>query len=184
MCLPDDSLQPQRCWLDTMAGCRPKSKATSQGPRSMMMRRLLLAGSVMFACLDVMAQSLSPAWKRAEHLRHGINASEWLAQSSDYSPQRLRTFTTLDDIAKMHSLGFDHVRLSIDPAIFRCQGPWEQYERGQTVGEVIAKALSLDLAVILDVHPSEDYKRQLATSDGAIDKFAALWDQIATHYAK
>ena len=53
-----------------------------------------------------------------EHLRHGINASEWLAQSRDYSPQRLRTFTTLDDIATMHSMGFDHVRLSIDPAIF------------------------------------------------------------------
>jgi endoglucanase len=139
---------------------------------------------VLLASFSLNAQTVSPAWKRVEHLRHGINASEWLAQSSDYSPQRLRAFTTLDDIARMHAMGFDHVRLSIDPAVFRCQGPWEQCERVQIVDEVIAKALSLDLAVIVDVHPNDDYKRQLASSDSAVDKFAALWSQIALHYAK
>ena len=149
-----------------------------------MMRRLLFAVTLLFAGLNLLAQSTSPAWKRAEHLRHGINASEWLAQSHDYSPQRLRTFTTLDDIAKMHAMGFDHVRLSIDPAIFDCHGPWNQCERVQVLDEVIAKALSQDLAVILDVHPSDDYKRQLASSDNAVDRFAALWNQIATYYAK
>src|SRR5271167_4974227 len=125
-----------------------------------MLRRLLLGGALLVTCLNLMAQPPSPAWKRVGHLRHGINASEWLAQSRDYSPQRLRTFTTLDDIARMHNLGFDHVRLSIDPAIFQCQGPLEQCERVQIVDEVIAKALSQDLAVIIDVHPNDDYKRQ------------------------
>ena len=149
-----------------------------------MKRRLLFAGTLLFVCANLMAQSASPAWKRAEHLRHGINASEWMAQSHDYSPQRLRTFTTLDDIARMHSMGFDHVRLSIDPAVFDCQGPWDQCERIQILDEVIAKALSVDLAVILDVHPSDEYKRQLASSDSSVDKFTALWNQIATHYAK
>ena len=119
-----------------------------------------------------------------EHLRHGINASEWLAQSSDYSPQRLRTFTTLDDIARMHAMGFDHVRLKYGSGASQAPGVWEQCERVQIVDEVIAKALSLDLAVIVDVHPSDDYKRQLASSDSAVDRFAALWEQIATHYAK
>src|ERR1017187_49350 len=78
-----------------------------------MMRRLLFVVTLFFTCLNLVAQSPSAAWKRAEHLRHGINASEWLAQSHDYSPQRLRAFTTLDDIAKMHTMGFDHVRISI-----------------------------------------------------------------------
>ena len=150
----------------------------------MMMRRLLLVATLLFSYLNLAGQSVSPAWKRAEHLRHGINASEWLAQSRDYSPQRLRTFTTLDDVARMHSIGFDHVRLSIDPAIFDCQGPWKQCERVQVLDEVIAKALSLDLAVILDIHPNDEYKRQLASSDNAVDKFTMLWTQIATYYAK
>lgn len=148
------------------------------------MRRSVLFVIVLLTCFSLNAQTASPAWKRVEHLRHGINASEWLAQSSDYSPQRLRTFTTLDDITRMRAMGFDHVRLSIDPAVFKCQGSWDQCEQVQVVDEVIAKALSLDLAVILDVHPNDDYKRQLASSDSAVDKFAALWSQIASHYAK
>ena len=86
------------------------------------MRHCGLIAVVLLTCFSLSAQTTSPAWKRVEHLRHGINASEWLAQSSDYSPQRLRTFTTLDDIARMHAMGFDHVRLSIDPAIFRVPG--------------------------------------------------------------
>ena len=149
-----------------------------------MLRHLLLAATVLLACFSLSAQQTSPAWKRAEHLRHGINASEWLAQSSDYSPQRLRTFTTLDDIAKMHAMGFDHVRISIDPAIFNCQGPWDQCERVQILDEVIAKALSQDLAVILDLHPSDEYKRQLASSDSAVDKFTAFMEPDRGYYAK
>ena len=54
------------------------------------------------------------AFQRAQHLRRGINTSDWFAQSSDYSVQRLRTFTTPDDIRLIHQLGFDHIRLSID----------------------------------------------------------------------
>jgi len=134
--------------------------------------------------VTLLGQSTSPAWKRAERLRHGINASEWFAQSKDYSPQRLRSFTTLDDIAKMHAMGFDHVRISIDPAIFRCTGPWSQCETVEVLDEVIAKALSEDLAVILDVHPSDEYKHQLATSDSAAERLINLWGQIAGYYSQ
>ncbi len=135
-------------------------------------------------CATANTQPTSPAWKRAEHLRHGINASEWLAQSHDYSPQRLRSYTTLDDIARMHAMGFDHVRLSIDPAIFQCDGAWDQCERVQILDEAIAKALSQDLAVIIDIHPNDDYKRQLSSSDTAVDRFTLLWGRVAGHYAK
>src|SRR3974377_424704 len=139
---------------------------------SLMLRRILLAILLTLGCLNLQAETNSPAWKRAGTLPNGINAGEWLAQSHDYSPQRLRTFTTLDDIALMHTMGFDHVRLSIDPAIFQCDGAWNQCERVQVLDEVVAKALSVDLAVILDIHPSGDYKHQLATSDARGPKFA------------
>jgi endoglucanase len=149
-----------------------------------MIHKLIFAILMLLMCLSIAAQTASPAWKRVEHLRHGINAGEWFAQSRDYSPQRLRTSTTLDDIAKMHAMGFDHVRISIDPAIFQCDGPWEQCERVQVLDEVVAKALSQDLAVIIDIHPSDDYKRQLTSSDSAVEKFAALWGRVAGYYAK
>src|SRR3974390_2957966 len=151
---------------------------------SLMLRRILLAILLTLGCLNLQAETSSPAWKRAQHLRHGINAGEWFAQSHDYSPQRLRTFTTLDDIARMHTMGFDHVRLSIDPAIFQCDGSWDKCEKVQVLDEIVAKALSVDLAVILDIHPSGEYKHQLATSDSAVQKISQLWERIGAYYAK
>jgi aryl-phospho-beta-D-glucosidase BglC (GH1 family) len=50
--------------------------------------------------------------------------------------------------------------------------------------EVIAKALSLDLAVIIDLHPSGTYKKQLVASDSKVEQFIVLWGSIANHYAK
>jgi aryl-phospho-beta-D-glucosidase BglC (GH1 family) len=134
--------------------------------------------------IQLLAGDNSPAWKRVAHLRHGINPGEWLAQSRDYSPQRLHAVTTLDDIALIHSMGFDHLRLSIDPAIFQCAGELSQCERVQVLDEVVAKALSLDLAVILDIHPSNEYKKQLSTDDVAVQKFAQMWSRVASYYAK
>lgn len=125
----------------------------------------------------------SPWWKTAEHLRHGINASEWFAQSRHYSVQRLSTYTTLDDIALIRKLGFDHVRLSIDPAIFDCSGPWQDCERVKMLDAVIAKALAANLAVIIDVHPNDQFKHDLATDSSAADKFRLMWGAIASHYA-
>ena len=125
----------------------------------------------------------SPAWKRAQHLRHGINASEWFAQSTDYSAQRLSTYTTLDDIALVRHLGFDHIRLSIDPAIFSCHGPWSDCERIKALDGVVDKTLSEGLAIIIDIHPTSEFKRQVATDNFAAEKFRFLWGQIGEHFA-
>src|SRR5579884_4247387 len=54
------------------------------------------------------------AFRRAQHLRHGINASEWFAQRASYSMDFLRTYTDANDIRLMKQMGFDHVRMSID----------------------------------------------------------------------
>src|SRR6185503_6754395 len=64
----------------------------------------------------VMAQD-KPVNLRARfaHLRHGINLSHWFSQAADYSKTHLDTHTTANDIALIKSLGFDHVRLPIEP---------------------------------------------------------------------
>ena len=56
------------------------------------------------------------AFARAQHLRHGINASEWFAQTGNYSAAQTNSYTDDGDIALMAQLGFDNVRLSIDAA--------------------------------------------------------------------
>lgn len=138
---------------------------------------------LIFSSSFLIAQE-SPAFHRAQRLRHGINTSEWFAQSSDYSPQRLRTYTTLDDIDRIHHMGFDHIRISIDPQIFECFRSGANCERVQVLDEVIDRALHDDLAVILDLHPDSEYKHQIATSQDAVERAALLWSKIAEHYAK
>ena len=62
------------------------------------------------------AADVKTAFARAQHLKHGINASEWFAQHShDYSAKYTDGYTDDADIALMAKLGFDSVRLSIDP---------------------------------------------------------------------
>src|SRR5215813_2209969 len=85
----------------------------------MLVRHRLLATILFLVALLILSQTRAQqpddlAFQRARHLRRGINTSNWFAQSSDYSVQRLRTFTTPDDIRLIHHLGFDHIRLSID----------------------------------------------------------------------
>src|ERR1035441_5329833 len=74
-----------------------------------------LTATVLVTCSACSQSADSLAFRRAEHLRHGINTSDWFSQSpNDYSVQRLRTFTTADDILLIRRLGFDHIRLSVD----------------------------------------------------------------------
>jgi endoglucanase len=126
------------------------------------------------------------AFARAQHLRHGINASEWFAQSGDYSAARTNGYTDAQDIALMARLGFDHVRLSIDA------GALEQDPRAadglnadfvMRLDRAVDTMLSDGLAVEIDIHPSDAYKQQLRSGDDAVERFTALWRKLAAHYA-
>ncbi len=127
------------------------------------------------------------AFARARHLQHGINASEWFAQSpNDYSAARTNRYTDARDIALMAHLGFDHVRLSIDPV------PLVQYPRAADglnadflarVDRAVDSILANGMAVEIDVHPEDSYKQQLRSGDYAVDQLTRLWRKLAAHYA-
>ncbi len=131
------------------------------------------------------AADLKIAFTRAQHLKHGINASQWFAQSGDYSAARTDRYTDAQDIALMEKLGFDHVRLSIDAAPL--EGAFRGYGGSKDFLPRLDKAVDTmvgdGLAVLIDVHPSDDYKLQLRTSNDAVDRFTMLWRRLAAHYA-
>ena len=141
----------------------------------------LLAPSASFA-----QQPQDLASQRAEHLRHGINTGEWFAQSpNDYSVQRLRTFTTADDIRLIRQLGFDHIRLSIDPEPLLA---WQRHQQNgtafmQELDAIVNLAVEQKLAVIIDIHPESRYKQSLLQGTEPVQRFAALWRSVATHFA-
>ena len=127
------------------------------------------------------------AFHRAEHLRHGINASIWFAQHpSDYSVDRLRSFTTEDDLALMARLGFDHVRLSIDATPLLA---WQHSPGGadtpfvQELDRVIHAILAQKMAVVVDLHPEDDYKATLLHGTEPVQRFGMLWQALAKRYA-
>jgi endoglucanase len=128
-----------------------------------------------------------PAFARAQHLRHGINASIWFAQHpGDYSVDRLRTFTTADDIALMAKLGFDHVRLSVDA------DPLTAWQKGQSDGaaftteldRVVKTIVDDHMTVIVDIHPESKYKAPLKQGTASVQQFTSLWRALATHFAE
>src|ERR1017187_5100449 len=77
--------------------------------------RQILATILLCALATLAGRSQGIAFERAAHLQRGVNLSMWYAQARDYSPDRLTTYTTADDFKLVRSLGFDHVRLSINP---------------------------------------------------------------------
>lgn len=146
---------------------------------------IAVALTIPVAAQDRAAQ-LQTALSRAQHLKHGINASQWFAQSGDYSAAHTNRYTDAQDIALIAKLGFDHVRLSIDPL------PLEQYPRGADglndefvarLDRAVDTMLADGLAVIIDLQPQDNYKQPLRDVDYGISELTSLWRKLAAHDA-
>jgi aryl-phospho-beta-D-glucosidase BglC (GH1 family) len=132
------------------------------------------------------AQPANTLASRAARLRHGINLSHWFAQASnnDYSRTHLETHTTAKDIALIKSLGFDHVRFTIEPApLFN---EWDDpsklnQEYLKYLDSALDVILAQNLAVIVDIHPSDEFKIRLNKEDRHVEAFAKFWTSLAKH---
>jgi endoglucanase len=158
---------------------------------SIRMLRILVA-ALLLCCFTASAQTAAPAngiaRERLAHLRRGINLSEWFAQVYDpegHTREHFQKWVTADDIALIKSMGFDHVRLSVNPQ--------PMFQRGQA-NEIPAEYLGyldgavkmiLDhgLNVVIDIHPESDFKSKLATDDDFVEQFADFWRALAQHYS-
>ena len=124
------------------------------------------------------AADVQTAFARAQHLRHGINASGWFGGAGDYSAKYTGSYTDDADIALIAKMGFDHVRLSIDPmplamSMYGPQGPKNDFLA--RLDHAVDTMLANGLAVIIDVHPSDDYKQKMRADDSAVTRFEMLW---------
>jgi endoglucanase len=129
-----------------------------------------------------------PAFRRAQHLKHGINLSEWFAQVWDkrgYTREHLEAWNTVDDIALIKSMGFDHVRLSVNPQpMFTMNQPQKlPAEYLGYLDAAVKMILDHGLVVVIDMHPESDFKQRLAKDDSFVEQFADFWRAVAQHYA-
>lgn len=155
------------------------------------MRQFILS-SILLVASAVFAQNSpdnSLAFRRAEHLRHGINTSEWFAQRGfpgGYKQEFLQSYTDENDIALIKQMGFDHIRLSVDAQPLIGALLWHNPQSTYFVTEldkIVKAAQTQGLAVIIDIHPESDYKKQVRSEGGAVEKFGDLWRALATHFA-
>ena len=148
---------------------------------------LMLPFLIFPAAAQDRAAGLQIARTRAQHLKHGINASEWFAQSaSDYSAARTDRYTDAADIALIAKLGFDNVRLSIDAAPLeqRPLGPDglnADFVGGSTRRWTRCWPMGWRWRSICI--PEENFKLQVRTSNEAVERLVMLWRTLAAHYA-
>lgn len=133
------------------------------------------------------AADVRTAFARAQHLRHGVNASIWFAQHApDYSAHHTDTETTPEDIKTMARLGFDNVRVSIDAvpleaSLHGTAGPNADFVA--RLDKAVDAILATGMAVQIDLHPEGAYKQGVRTSNEAVDRLVMLWRELAAHYA-
>src|SRR6266702_1774982 len=125
---------------------------------------------------------------RAAHLRYRINLSEWFAQVFDpkgYTKEHFEAWTTAQDIALIKEMGFDHVRLSVNPQ------PMFRHKQADRIpadylgylDAAVKMILDRGLAVIIDIHPDSDFKENLVADNEFVEQFEDYWRQLARHYS-
>lgn len=125
---------------------------------------------------------------RLGRLRRGINISAWFAQVNDprgYTSDHFESWITAADIALIRSMGFDHVRLSINPQpMFTLNRPDEiPAAYLADLDAAVRMILASSLAVVIDIHPESDFKARLVKEDDFVQQFADFWRALAQHYS-
>ena len=118
-------------------------------------------------------------------LRRGINTSHWFAQvpaKQGYTKAHLDSHTTGADIALIKAMGFDHIRFSLDLApLFNAETPENLPARYLSyVDHAIDMILAHNLAIVVDIHPSDEFKKRLA-DDKHVEAFGKFWRALARH---
>jgi len=124
---------------------------------------------------------------RFGRLRRGVNLSHWFSQAPNYTKERLESHTTAADIALIKSMGFDHVRFPIEPAPLLTDTPDPSILNTtylQYVDRALDMILGAGLAVVIDIHPSDEFKLRMNRDERGVESFAKFWRTFASHLSK
>jgi hypothetical protein len=118
-------------------------------------------------------------------LRRGINLSHWYAQAESYDKAHLQSYDTLEDMELIASIGFRHVRFTLNPLILLNERDPARLnpQHLEYVDAALDMMLGQDLAVIVDPHAEDDLKLRLGVSDELVEAFATFWRALASHLA-
>ncbi len=130
----------------------------------------------------------SAVFDRAARLRRGVNLSHWFSQvywEPGYTAGHFDAYIRENDLALVADMGFDHVRLPIacEPLLAGATGGMLPRDYLDRILRNIVRLIGHGLAVIIDVHPEDPFKRELAASPATAEAFVDLWRQLAAAIA-
>src|SRR5258708_4929205 len=177
--------------MNDSMGVEARAGARFIVPLRFLLRAVALGAAFFVAAQAGFAQASAEsdvARRHAQHLHYGINLSEWFAQVYDqkgYTKEHFETWNTAQDIALIKAIGFDHVRLGVNPQPMFRRGQADRIPADYLgyLDSAVQMILDRGLAVIIDVHPDSDFKQKLATDDSFVEQFEDYWRQLARHYS-
>lgn len=182
------------CAATLLAGCMP---GTGESTPVAANRPQTPAATVGAAPTPVqspaVARSAPPGVSEARFARlaRGINTSSWFSQTGSYTSSHFKSYVTADDIKLIKSAGFTHIRFPMNPfsivgeSLFDPNDPATLDVRFlRDMDAALDMMLEQGLAVIVDIHPEDDFKQRLASDDKAVADFATFWKSLAAHLAQ
>lgn len=122
-------------------------------------------------------------------LARGLSASFWFewvpSENSEVMKNHIETWYQPDDFAKMRSLGFDHIRVSLQPEFLAPKlGTGDadlNEERLALFDNAMAGILKNDLKVVLDNHATSPQKDKLSANDSYRSAMGQWWRNFSRH---
>jgi endoglucanase len=145
-------------------------------PLSVLITALLLLANT----VPIFAQSTnSPAHLAARRFMRGANCGNYLEVPPN---QNWSVMHTTNDLARMRSEGFDHVRIPV--GWHHYSGPEPGFRLSPEIfGKVdllVTNAIAIGLNVLINIHHFDKFT---SDPDQHKEQFNSIWRQIAAHYA-
>ena len=124
------------------------------------------------------AHGVSPV--RFAKLARGVNLSHWFAQAASYERDHFQSYITAEDVRLIKAMGFGHVRFTLNPVMLLNEHePAALHKQNQAyVDAALDMILEQNLAVIVDLHPEDDFKLWLRDDDEAVSTFVRFWHAL------
>ncbi|MDD4032309.1 MAG: cellulase family glycosylhydrolase [Bacteroidales bacterium] len=120
-------------------------------------------------------------------IKRGTNISHWLSQSKARGADRVAFFTE-EDVKRLASYGFDHLRIPVDEEQLWNEAGEKEAEAFQLLHNGIQWCIKYNLRVIVDLHIIRSHhfnagndggKNTLFEDEKEQDKLIGLWDQLS-----
>lgn len=132
--------------------------------------------------------------ERYNRIRSGVNINGWFCQpwnstingkKGGFNAEFFRAYITQEDIDIIKSMGFDHIRLPVDPLGFMDVNTGQiKPELMPELDRAIKMIRDAGLAVIVDVHPKSRPFKAMANKPTVRENFVPWWGRFAKHMAE